>query len=400
MRCRVAQPGTKRCSPNASEIPVAWEPSAVVISPGRVRSTVRTRYLSRSFVLLVTLIVVLATVPGLAAAEQRAGGTVVVAEGETVDGLEAFAGSVVVRGTVDGDLSAFAGDVTIAETGRVTGNVAGAAGSIRIAGTVDGDVSGGAGDVTIAETGTLGGNLDAGAGTVRIDGTIGGDVTVGAERIVLGSTASIAGDLTYDGQLQGPRSAVAGTVERDRSLGSSSGGFGPVPGFSEFVLGVYGFLVNLALGALLLLAFPRFSRQVADAAVEGPARSGAVGLLALVGVPFVLVLTALTIIGIPLAVVGAMLFGVLAWVGAVYGRIAVGTWLTAYTAVESRWVALLVGFLVVAVAVRIPFVGWIPELLVFLLGLGALALAMTGRRHAQRESTEEAPDTDADVPPA
>lgn len=343
--------------------------------------------------LLVTLLVVLATVPGLAAAEARAGGSVVVPEGQTVDGLEAFGGSVVVHGTVDGDLSVLAGDVTVAETGRVTGDVAGAAGSIRIAGTVDGDVSGGAGDVTVTEMGTIGGNLDAGAGTVRIDGTIAGDVTVGAERIVLGSTASVAGDLTYDGKLQGPRDTVAGTITRDASLGSPTV-FLPVPVFSDWVLGVYGFFVNLALGAVLLLAFPRFSQRVADGAVEGPARAGAVGLLMLVAVPILLVLTAITIIGIPLAVVGAMLFGVLAWVGAVYGRIAVGTWLTSYTAVESRWVALLVGFLVVAVAVRIPFVGWITELLVFLLGFGALALAMTKHRRVRRENTEDTPDTD------
>jgi hypothetical protein len=101
-----------------------------------------------------------------------------------------------------------------------------------------------------------------------------------------------------------------------------------VPVFSDWVLGVYSFFVNLPLGALLLLAFPRFSRRVADSAFEGPGRAGAAGFMILVGVPVLLVLTAITIIGIPLAVVGAMVFGVLVWVGAVYGRIAVGTWLT------------------------------------------------------------------------
>lgn len=350
--------------------------------------------------LFTALVVVLATVPGPVAAEARAGGSVVVAEGETVDGLETFAGSVVVRGTVEGDLSALAGDVTVTETGRVTGNVAGAAGSIRIAGAVDGDVSGAAGDVAIAETGSVGGNLDVGAGTLRIDGTVAGDVTVGAERIVLGQDASVGGDLTYDGQLSGPRGVVAGSIDRDPSLGGPV--FEPItPGFGEWVLGIYGFLVNLTLGAVLLLVFPRFSRRVADTAVEGPARAGAVGLLLLVGVPLVLLAVAITIIGIPLTIVGAMVFGLFAWVASVYGRFAVGTWLTAYTTVESRWVSLLVGFLVVGIAVRIPFVGWIPEFLVGLLGLGALALALTEhRRRVRRESPGEATGTDAGVPPA
>jgi len=358
------------------------------------------RHLSRTLTVLAVLLVVLSAVPGLAAAEPRAGGSVVVAEGETVDGLEAFAGSVVVRGTVDGDLSALSGDVTVTESGRVTGNVAGAAGSVRIAGTVDGDVSGAAGDVTIAESGTVGGTLEAGAGTVRIDGAVAGDVTVGADRIILGERASVGGDLTYDGRLSGPRGVVSGTVERDPSL--SGPVFEPVvPGFADVVFGVYGFLVNLVLAAVLLLVFPGFSRRVADTAVEGPVRAGAVGLALLVAVPLLLVLTAITIIGIPLTIVGAMLFGLFAWVASLYGRFAVGTWLTAYTTVENRWVSLLVGFLVVGIAIRIPFVGWLPELLVGLLGLGALALALTEhRRRVRRTTPQETAGTDAGVPPA
>jgi len=143
---------------NAVVIPVAWEPRRDVISVEHVLSGMGHRHLSRGLAVLAVLLVVLSVVPGLAAAEPRASGSVVVAQGETVDGLEAFAGSVVVRGTVDGDLSAFSGDVTVTESGRVTGNVAGAAGSVRIAGTVDGDVSGAAGDVTVAESGGVTGD--------------------------------------------------------------------------------------------------------------------------------------------------------------------------------------------------------------------------------------------------
>lgn len=361
----------------------------------------RTRMLSGSLALLVTLVVVLSTVPGPAAADPRAGGSIVIAEGETVDGLETFAGSVTVRGTVDGDLSAFAGDVTIAPTGHVTGNIDGAAGSIRIAGTVDGDVSAAAGDVTIAEGGAIGGTLEAGAEVVRIDGTVNGDVTVGAERIVLGPAASVGGDLRYDGRLQGDRSGVAGAIVQDSSIGGFDG-FGPSgPEFSWGLgIGLYGFLVNLALGAVLLLVLPAFSSRIADRAVEAPARSGAVGLLALVAIPIGLILVALTIVGIPLTISGAVLFGLLAWVGAVYGRIAIGTWLMARTETDSPWAALVVGFLVVAVAVRIPFVGGVADFLVFLLGFGALVLVVTDGRRARRKTPQGTPEVDAEVPSA
>ena len=343
--------------------------------------------------LLVTLLVVLATTPGLAAAESRTGGSVIIEEGETVDGLEAFAGSVVVRGTVDGDLSAAAGDVTIAETGRVTGDVSAAAGSVSVRGTVDGDVSGAAGDVNVAEGGSVGGNVEVGAGTVRIDGNVAGDVTAGADTIILGPTASIGGDLTYDGQLRGDRSVVAGTVERDSSLGAPAAGGGlPVV---EWAFGLYGFVVNLVLGAVLLLVFPVFSRRVAARAVDSPVLAGGVGLLGLIAVPLALVALALTIVGIPFTIVGAVLFAVLAWVAGIYGRFAVGTWLLSYTESESRWMALLAGFLAVAVLVRVPLVGWVADLAVFLLGFGALVLLANDRRRTRRSVAQGVEEGDA-----
>jgi cytoskeletal protein CcmA (bactofilin family) len=351
----------------------------------------------RVLALLLAVILVLSVLPGPVAADSRTGGTVVIAPGETVRGdLDAFAGSVVVRGTVTGDLNAFGGDVFVAEDARVGGDVSAAAGSVRIAGTVDGSVSGAAGDVTIAESGVVG-SLDAGAGSVTIDGTVRGDATVGAERLVVGSTGVVAGDLRYDAGEFANEGTVEGRVVRDEGIVTGPQ-FEPLTGIGEVVLGVYGFLVNLVLGTILLLVLPGFSSRVADRAVADPVRSGGVGLLALVGVPFVLVLFAITIVGIPITIVGALLFAVLAWVGTVYGRFAVGEWLTDLADVENRWVALLVGFLAVAVAVRVPWIGPLFELVVFLLGLGALALVTyEAYRGRSGEGTDPVDPADPDA---
>jgi cytoskeletal protein CcmA (bactofilin family) len=356
--------------------------------------------------LLLVLALALSVVPGLAAAETRTGGTVVVGPDETVRGnLDAFAGSVVVRGTVTGDVNAFGGDVFVVEGARVGGDLNAAAGSVRIAGTVEGSVSGAAGDVTVLESGTIG-SLEAGAGSVRIAGTVRGDATVGTETLVVGSTGVVEGDLRYDAGEFVNEGTVDGRVVRDENVVTGPQ-FDPVPGVGEFALGVYGFLVNLALGAILLLVLPRFSARVADRAVADPVRSGGVGLLALVGIPFVLVLFAITIIGIPITLVGALLFAVLVWVGTVYGRFAVGEWLTDLADVENRWVALVVGFLAVAIVVQvpIPFLGGFVRLAVFLLGFGALALvtyeAYRGRSGEEAEPLEPAESGgDESTPPA
>lgn len=355
---------------------------------------------ARLAVVLVALLLVLSVLPGTVAAETRTGGTIVVGPGETVTGgLDAFAGDVLVQGTVRGNLNAFGGDVTVAEGGRVTGDVNAVGGSVTVAGVVEGDLSGAAGSITLTETGRIAGDLAAGAGSVTLAGVVDGNVEVGTETLVLRETARVGGDLRYDAGTFTNDGTVAGTVVRDRSLGSDFG-----PGFDvavpsvipEFVLGVYALVVNFLLGAFLLAVFPAFAARTTRYARTEPLAAGGVGLLVLVGVPFVLVLLLLTIVGIPLSLVGFVVFGLLAWVGAVVGRIAVGEWLTRLADVENRWLSLVVGLLVVAVLVRVPIVGGVFELVVFLLGLGALAATLY--RTYRGEPDEPKADEGAESP--
>lgn len=329
---------------------------------------------------LVTLLVVLATAPGLAAAEPRSGGTVVVAEDETVGDLEAFGGTVIVRGTVDGDLQAFGGDVRI--EGEVTGNVEASAGTVRISGTVGGDVEAAAGTVYVEPTAEIGGSLSAAAGNVVLAGTVGGNADLAGGSVTLAETATVDGDVRYgvgeDGTFVDEGATVGGTITRTEGLQAGPWQGPQVP---DWVFGVYGFLVNLVLGAVLLLLFPRFSAGVAERVGTQPLRSGAYGLLALVGIPIALVAVAITIVGIPLAIVGAALFGLLVWVALVYGRFAVGAWLLSLLDYEHRWVALVGGLVLFGLLARLPWVGGLIDLVVVLLGLGAVVgLAYAGYR--------------------
>lgn len=341
----------------------------------------------RCISLLVALVVVLAVVPGSAAAESRAGGTVVVAEDETVDGLEAFAGSVVVRGTVDGNLQAFAGDVTVTETGRVTGNVEAAAGSVRVAGTVGGNVEAAAGNIEIARSGEIGGDLQAAGGSVVLAGTVRGDATLAGESVVLAESAVVDGGVEYDAEsFRNEGASVAGDVVRNDDLGGVSIGSPADALLPGWVASIYGALVNLVLGATLLLVFPGVSRRIADRAVESPLAAGGVGLLTVVAVPIVLVLVALTIVGIPLSLLGLFLFLFTLWVALVYGGYTVGEWLTDAADVDNRWLALVVGVVLVALAGRLPIVGGLVTAIVTLLGLGALALVVRDTRHDDEDT--------------
>lgn len=333
-------------------------------------------------VLLLGLLLGAVVLPGIAAAESRSGGSIVVGANETVEGdLDAFGGTVIVRGTVTGDLNAFAG-------------------SVRIDGTVGGDVDAAGGDIVLGPDGRIGGNFAAGGGTVRIDGTVAGDAEVGAEEIRLGPTARIDGDLTYGGNLS---RATGATIGGSISEGDVQVGVGPVgglPALPGWLSTVYGMLVNLALGAVLILAFPRFSRSVRERAVGTPFRSGGVGLLTVIAVPVALVLLAITIVGIPLMLLGTFLFGVAVWIGALYGRIAVGSWLVSLADIDNQWLDLVVGVLLIGAVTQLPWIGGAVELAVFLLGFGALAATLSRRFRRRRTRRFDTTTAESDETPS
>lgn len=324
------------------------------------------------------VVVLLTGSAGVAAAQsfQGAGDTVVVGPDETYDSLEGIAGTVIVRGTVRNDVSTAAGSVHVTESGTVGGDVAAAAGTVRIDGTVDGNVQAAGGSVIVGPTGAIGGDLDAGASYVELNGTVDGDVRAGAETVVLGPSAAVGGTVRYDAETfaRDPGATVGGSVVRDERLGQTVTA-DPVPGW---VGALYGLLANVLLGVLLLAVFPAFSDRVADAVTERPARSTGVGLVTILAVPLVLVLVALTIVGIPLSLVGAVSFAVLVWAAVVYGQYALGVWVLSFVDRESRWLALAVGLVGVTVLGAVPVLGALLDLAVFLLGLGALVLALRG----------------------
>jgi len=345
--------------------------------------------------LLAALLVVslaLATVPGTAVAESRAGGTVVVAEGETVDGLDAVGGTVVVRGTVDGDLSGFAGSVVVA--GTVTGDVEASAGNVQISGTVGGDVDTATGSFTLDRNASIGGNLRVAAGSVRLEGSVGGFVESASDTTVLGPTASIAGDLTYGGDLERADGAtVGGSVTKDESLSVGVGVFGfSAPSIPGWTFALYGVLVNFVVGAIILYAAPGFASSLAERTRDAPLRSAGVGLLALVGIPFALALLLVTVVGIPLSIFGLFAYVGLLWAGYVVGAYALGSWLCSLADLSTEYGALALGLVAVTALSLVPWIGGVGEFVVFLLGLGALSWGLYAAVRRWR-GAEETPAT-------
>ena len=105
--------------------------------------------------------------------------------------------------------------------------------------------------------------------------------------------------------------------------------------------------------------------------------------------PVVLVALAVSVVGIPLSILGAFGFAAVVWIGIVYGRFAVAAWLRSAIDLDNRWLALIVGLVGGAALSRLPIVGGLLDLLVLLLGLGALAAGLYGGWRTARKRERE-----------
>lgn len=334
---------------------------------------------------------------GVAAAETRGGGSVTVAEDETVSGLTVASGTVVVRGTVDGDLDGIAGSVVIAPTGTVTGDVTVAAGNLRIEGTVAGSVDTGSGTVTLASSGRVGGDFTVGAETILIAGRIDGTAVVGAESVTLAETGMVGGDLRYDpnGEFRNEGGSVGGEVLTDGSIGIGGFTLPPIPWglFTGYFL-----LVNLFMGAIMLALAPGTAERIGDAVGEQPLVSVGVGVVSMLAIPALLILLAATVVGIPLMLIGFLLFALLLWVSLIYGQFAAARWSLRRVDVDSRWLALVTGVIGFGLAGQLPLVGGLVTLAFVLLGLGAVSLVGVRKRRGgggpdDSEEREQPPAT-------
>lgn len=295
-----------------------------------------------------------------------------------VDGKALLAGgNVRVSNRVDGDLFAAGGNVVIAAA--IGGHARVAGGNVELAstGSVESDLSVAGGDVDIR--GPVGGSVQVGAGNVLIDSAIGGDVRAAAGDLKLGPNARIAGRIIHHGAnvTRDPAAVVVGGVqervrqparERINVHRSGSGWWW-----------TFGFVV---LAALLAAAFPRQVRRVGSALRARPGVALFAGFVALICVPFAALILMITIIGLPIALVVMLLYGLLLMVGYAAAGVMLGdAALQRFRAEDAERIwhrigAAVVAMLAVALIAKVPVVGGFVVLVAIVFGMGAIVMSV------------------------
>jgi cytoskeletal protein CcmA (bactofilin family) len=311
---------------------------------------------------------------------------------DSVPGDLIFAGrETLLRGTVGGDYLVAAGEQEIG--GRVRGSVRAAGGEVHVRGAVDRNATVAGGNVSLDSagviernayfaggnvqiTGTVRGALAAAGGNVTINGVVGRDVQVAGDELYIGPRAQIAGNLRYKVPPKkvkiDPAARIAGTITA-------------LPVASEWGIRRWLWLLGfLLVGAVVVALFPRFMAEASEILPRRPVLTAVLGLGWVCLAPIAIVLVAFTVIGLPLAVLTAVAYMVLLFLG----DIPVAVWLgRRLLGIRESWrsrgivVNYLVGGLVLLIVALIPVIGHPVLMIAACFGVGMILLqAWTARR--------------------
>jgi hypothetical protein len=286
-------------------------------------------------------------------------------------------GSVDISGAIRDDLRAAAGVVTLG--GDIAGEALIAAGSIAFGrdAEVHGRVWLAGGDIAVA--GKLFGGLKAYAKNIVLLGEIRGPVEIHAEQIDIAASARIVGDVRYSSTHEirrDPKAQITGSVTRTEAAFEFPRPDIPgLPAIRPMLL-----LGLLAAGALLLALFPRFTTHALQTLGASPLKSLGLGTAMFFSLPPVILLLTLTIIGIPIALVLAALYGAAILVGYLVLAFFIGDRLLralqrkTEPSYGGRIGALAAALLLLWLIYAIPYAGTLIILVGLLTGLGAMVL--------------------------
>jgi hypothetical protein len=293
--------------------------------------------------------------------------------------------SLTLGAPVGEDLTAAGFTLTLPAGGSVAGNARLAGGTVTVEGAVEG-------------------SLLASGGTVTLDGAVAGDARLSGGEIRFGDAARVGGILTYAAPERVDVPASVAPPERVRFERLAPGtafddwretvGEIPRPEGPGALALVTGFLLTLAfflaVAAAALAFLPATVARLCEVATALPGRALLMGFLGLATLAGLVPVSAMTLVGLPLLPVVVLLI-IAGWtLGYLLGAYVIARQILAQvqgkTPGTGASLAALAGALVVLALLNfIPVLGWILNLAVVFLGLGAIALALMARVTAGTE---------------
>lgn len=291
--------------------------------------------------------------------------------GPIADDVRVAGGKITIDSNIGDDLVVFGGEVIITEKARINGKLVCSGGDI----TINGEV---------IEA------LEVRGGDVSINGIIRGDSKIMGEDITIGSNAKFHKDVEYwrnDGEMDFKNSLVNANAQfseqlKDEESQSSLTGLGTNSLKMWVFYALSAFLVILAFHALFRNAFSNAVEGLEDNLLK----SFGFGLIYLVGIPLLILLAFLILIGIPLGLFATAVFIASLFFGHLIAALLVIYYLR--KRYDKNWGFWIITFLALLCAVvlrlltKIPYAGILISVVILSITYGALTLqVLRSKKH-------------------
>ncbi len=301
--------------------------------------------------------------------------------------IRCVGGTLRIEKDVQGDLVIAGGKIYLERGNTIFGSLLATGGDLTLNGTVMGDIQAAVGQFRLY--GKAGRDLDCRSANIEIEGTVTGrSLLAASESLDIGSNAAFNGEVRYwtpDKIVDFGKSLKNGKAIPDESLAIKEKHwyfFG-----ATTILWVLWYL-GMGLVAILLLQylFAPIFRKAGDTVFYNTFKSLGSGFLFLCGVPVLIVLSFITLVGVPLGLV--LLFGyimALLLCSSIVSVVA-ANWLNNRGEVNPKFRSLIwkaVGiFILLRLILFTPFLGWFLFLLLVCIAFGAILLNIKWRRQS------------------
>jgi hypothetical protein len=275
--------------------------------------------------------------------------------------------------TLNGDLAIIGGIATLKPGSQVTGDIALIGGVLEIDGRVTGDIQAIGGTVTLNESALIEGSLyNFGSNLQQMDGA----------RIEGSQISSLPFDFNF-GDISIPETKIAPFEAAKQTTGF----------VAKFLWSILQIIAMGGLAMLVLLIAPKSTERIAKSIGNQPFTHWGIGMLTALAFPMVILVCFITIIFIPLGLIGitALL------IAFTYGWIALGYEIGRRLFINnsnlSPTLMAGIGTVILSVVARIvgaiPCIGWLLVVTLSLFGLGAIVLTRVGTRDYPEGFTSE-----------
>jgi hypothetical protein len=240
---------------------------------------------------------------------------------------------------------------------------------------------------TLIVNGDVGGKVLAAGGEIDLNGNAtnvlatGGTVRIGRDAVIERDAVISAGEVTNDGAVLGNLTVSANTFSNPGTAGNVTfeerevqSGLA-LPGLFAVLVAI-GFLI---LGLLIIRFLPGPFSAVVREVERSPVVRTVVGFVAIIVTAILLLIIAVTVIGLPVALVGGLIFIVSLMLSSLFVAYALGDVIASRTGWKAGplW-RFVLGFVILQILIFIPLLGALVQIIAVSLGYGGLLYALRG----------------------